>query len=447
MTQSRTSSPALLAVDRDLKIRTWSQSAEEMFGWTPAEALGQSAFDLLGCSFDQTGHWPIQDWQPCTFLSTKRHKNGSTFSLRVSFEPLHAGALADHGVMLLDREVVQAGEVEARYQSVVAAMQEGVVVQAADSTILSCNEAAERILGLTHDQLLGRTSLDPRWRAVHEDGSPFPGQSHPGVVTLRTGREMSGVVMGVHKTDGSVTWISINTTVIRSAAIEAPRTVVATFSDITRQKLAEEALRAQREQLQFVLQGANEGFWDWHVPSGRATFSERWVRMLGYEPGEIAGDYASWADLVHPDELPAVREVLDRHLRGELAFYDAEFRMRGKDGRWVWVLARGQVVERDADGRPLRATGTHSDTTARREAEEQLREALRRNEALVRELRAALDNVKVLSGLLPLCAWCKSVRNDAGYWEQIETYLSERTEARFTHGLCPSCSNQMLPGG
>ena len=55
--------------------------------------------------------------------------------------------------------------------------------------------------------------------------------------------------------------------------------------------------------------------------------------------------------------------------------------------------------------------------------------------------------MKVLSGLLPVCAWCKSVRNDAGYWEQIESYLSERTEARFTHGLCPNCSNQMLPGG
>lgn len=447
MTQSRTSSPALLAVDRDLKIRTWSQSAEAMFGWSSAEALGQSAFDLLGCSFDQTGHQPIQNWQPCTFQSTKRHKNGSTFSLRVSFEPLHAGALAGHGVMLLDREAVQAGEVEARYQSVVAAMQEGVVVQAADSAILSCNEAAERILGLSRDQLLGRTSFDPRWRTVHEDGSLFRPEEHPVVVTLRTGTELSGVVMGVHKPDGSVTWISINTTLIRSGASDAPRTVVVTFADITRQKLAEAGLRAQREQLQFVLQGANEGFWDWHVPSGRATFSERWVRMLGYEPGEIAGDYASWASLVHPDDLPGVREVLDRHLRGELAFYDAEFRMRSKDGRWVWVHARGQVVERDAAGRPLRATGTHSDTTARREAEDRLREALQRNEALVRELRTALDSVKVLSGLLPLCAWCKSVRNDAGYWEQIESYLSERTEARFTHGLCPSCSKQVLPGG
>lgn len=432
----------MLAVDRDLKIRTWSQSAEQLFGWSSEEALGQSAFDLLGCTFDQTGHPQIERWEACVFHSTKRHKDGRLLRLRVAFEPLH-GAEGDRGLMLLDREAAVLDEVESRHEAVIAAMQEGVVVQAADTTILACNAAAERILGLSADQMQGRTSLDPRWRAVHEDGSPFPGDTHPSVMSLRTGVPQSNVVMGVHKPDGSLTWISINTALMRAAEGHPPFAVACTFVDITAQRAQEARLREQEERLRLVLQGANDGFWDWHVPSGRATFSDRWLSMLGYSPGDVSADYETWASLLHRKDVPAVSEALGKHLRRETPFYEAEFRMRTKGGDWVWVLARGQVVERDGEGAPIRVTGTHTDITARREAEDRLREALSANEALVQELRTAIENVKQLRGLLPVCAWCKSVRNDQGYWEQIEVYLTEHTGASFTHGLCPVCSEKV----
>ncbi|HET8723663.1 MAG TPA: PAS domain-containing protein, partial [Anaeromyxobacteraceae bacterium] len=86
---------------------------------------------------------------------------------------------------------------EARHRSVLAAMSEGVVRQDASGAITDCNPAAERILGLAADQLAGRSSVDPRWRAVREDGSPFPGESHPAMVALRTGAPVRDVVMGV----------------------------------------------------------------------------------------------------------------------------------------------------------------------------------------------------------------------------------------------------------
>jgi PAS domain-containing protein len=114
--------------------------------------------------------------------------------------------------------------------------------------------------------------------------------------------------------------------------------------------------------------------------------------------------------------------------------------MFAKGGEWVWVLARGQVVERDDEGLPIRVTGTHTDITARRKTEDRLRQALSANEVLLKELRTAFENVKQLRGLLPVCAWCKSVRNDRGYWEQIEVYLTQHTGASFTHGLCPTCN-------
>jgi len=73
-------------------------------------------------------------------------------------------------------------------------------MQAVDGRVVTCNAAAERILGLTYDQLIGRTSVDPRWRAIHEDGSPFPGDTHPGMVALATGEGQKNVVMATNLT-------------------------------------------------------------------------------------------------------------------------------------------------------------------------------------------------------------------------------------------------------
>ena len=90
--------------------------------------------------------------------------------------------------------------------------------------------------------------------------------------------------------------------------------------------------------------------------------------MLGYEPDEIAPDYAGWETRVHPDDLDGARAALEAHLDQRTARYENEHRMRRKDGSWTWVLSRGQVVARDDSGRPLRMVGTHKDITARRVA-------------------------------------------------------------------------------
>ncbi len=139
--------------------------------------------------------------------------------------------------------------VEAKRQllTVFDVMAEGVVVQNRAGEILSCNEAASSILGLSDDQMRGRTSIDPRWRSVHEDGSDFPGSEHPAMRALQTGERQRNVVMGVHTPDGALTWISVNSLPSRlhDGVIEE---VVTTFHDITPIKRAAERM-AQQERL------------------------------------------------------------------------------------------------------------------------------------------------------------------------------------------------------
>lgn len=144
------------------------------------------------------------------------------------------------------------------------------------------------------------------------------------------------------------------------------------------------ALGAAREQLDLALRGADLGLWDWHIPSGKVTFNQRWAEMLGYRLDEIEPHVSSWERLVHPDDIPTINAALESHLKGETPHYESEHRMRHKDGHWIWILDRGKVMERAADGTPLRAVGTHLDVSERKTAEMRLRE----NEAVLQRAQA-----------------------------------------------------------
>ena len=141
---------------------------------------------------------------------------------------------------------------EERYRSVITTMAEGVVLQQADGRITACNASAERILGLSVQQMMGRTSIDPCWQTIHEDGTPFPGDDHSSMVTLRTGEPQSNTVMGIHKPDGTLTWILLNSQPLFRPSETKPYGVVTSFSDITKRKQAEVALRQQAEREQLI---------------------------------------------------------------------------------------------------------------------------------------------------------------------------------------------------
>lgn len=134
-------------------------------------------------------------------------------------------------------------ESEELYRSIIRAMAEGVVIQDSSGQILAGNESAEKILGLSLDQFSGRTSLDPRWKAIREDGSPFHGSEHPAMITLRTGKSLQNVIMGVHKINGELAWISINSQPIFGHSPDKPVLVVSTFVDITERRIWEDELK------------------------------------------------------------------------------------------------------------------------------------------------------------------------------------------------------------
>ncbi len=140
------------------------------------------------------------------------------------------------------RAVAQLTASEARYASLVAAMGDGVILRYADGTIEPCNAAATKILGLSADQLSGRTPVDGRWRTVHEDGSPFADSDHPAMTTLRTGETQRDVVVGIHRPDGTLIWTSVTTEPLVAPGETAPYAAICSISDITEHRADAAAL-------------------------------------------------------------------------------------------------------------------------------------------------------------------------------------------------------------
>lgn len=152
----------------------------------------------------------------------------------------------------------------------------------------------------------------------------------------------------------------------------------------------EVALRESEERLQLVLDGSNDGFWDWNIVTGEVKHSPRYAEMLGYRPEELEPHLRAWESLVHPEDRQRVLQALRDHWEGRVPQYESEQRMRTRSGEWKWILDRGKVVARDAEGNPVRMAGTHTDISQRRQAEEALRESEEKYRALAENLTDAV---------------------------------------------------------
>lgn len=133
-------------------------------------------------------------------------------------------------------------------------------------------------------------------------------------------------------------------------------------------------LRQSEERLKLALEGARDGVWDWDIRADERYLTPLWKGRLGLIHGERGFSYQEWLALIHPDDQPQVEQALRQHLDGATHDYHSEHRLRDADGHWIWVLDRGKVVERDADGHPQRAVGVYSDITDRKLVEKELRE-------------------------------------------------------------------------
>ena len=242
----------------------------------------------------------------------------------------------------------------------------GVAIVALDGRIVEANPMFASMLGYTTDDLETMTFMQ----------ISSPDDAAIGVETTRKVR--AGEAHSYHfekrymHKNGHPVWAQVAGSVISDERTGAPLYLVSQIEDIDARKKAAAAISEAETRWNFALASAGQGVWDLDLKNGRTYYSAIWKEMLGYADDELNGDPELWLGLLHPEDREKVEAADKAHLEGRAQFFEAEFRMRHKDGHWVWILDRGKALERDENGRAVRAIGTHTDITSIKKAEESL---------------------------------------------------------------------------
>ncbi|MGK7948310.1 MAG: PAS domain S-box protein [Xenococcaceae cyanobacterium] len=165
--------------------------------------------------------------------------------------------------------------------------------------------------------------------------------------------------------------------------------ICAAARDITERKKTEQALKESEFRWQLALRGANDGLWDWNVKTNEVFFSRRWKEMLGFADNEIDHTLEEWTKRVHPEDINWVTQLIQNHFARKTPFYISEHRVQCKDGSYKWILDRGQALW-DEKGNVVRMTGSHTDISARKRAEIQLKQERDFSNAIINTVGALI---------------------------------------------------------
>jgi PAS domain S-box-containing protein len=306
---------------------------------------------------------------------------------------------------------------------VLASMAEAIIVWSASQTVSGCNPAAEQIFGRPREQLLGLGAAELKGVLVDRSDHAIAPNDAPVARAFRSGEPVEDEI-GIRRATGERTWLRESCRLMRSEA-GALLGAVSTLVEVT-------ALRENSLRLQEIVAGANVGTWQLNRRTGEATRSDRWFELLQLERGDVEPTFVGLRARVHPDDAPQFDKIP--------AAWDAggpflvEVRLRTGGGEWKWCQIRGSTQLGDRS----QVSGVLVDVDRRKRTELALENALAENVRLVAELQATLSKVQALEGLLPICMYCKCIRDDDN-WVKLEQYISRRSRARFSHGICPGC--------
>lgn len=290
---------------------------------------------------------------------------------------------------------------EALFRSLFEFSPMAIFVEDEIGTVLDANPAACRLQKLTRSELVGQSVLElvpPAHRAEVE--RTFP-QWLSGSLETKQGetRASDGSVIPVEVLGTRIDYGGRPAVLLHVRDITARRDFEARLrlshdtmekrvvartaelaqlnthleAEIAERQRAEAALRESAERFEIVMRGTHDGVWDWNLMTNEIYFSRRWKTMLGYEYDEIEDRYAEWEKRMHPEDRERALTTIRSYLDGQLPAFELEHRLQHKDGGYRWILSRG-VALRDETGKPYRMAGSNVDLTARRAAEEELRQ-------------------------------------------------------------------------
>lgn len=312
----------------------------------------------------------------------------------------------------------------------------GVLLQDEHAKILFSNPMSLELLGLTEDQLLGKTSFDEDWKVLHEDGTDFPGSEHPVPRAIETLAPVKGEIMVVHRPlKRDWVWLKVDAIPLLDDKGKLIH-VICSFEDITSAKKAEKDLLTIRNQLQNLLDHSPAVTYSSKAVGdfGTTFVSENVKKLTGYEASDFTNYTGFWLNMIHPDDSKRVLDGL-KNIH-ELNEYGLEYRFKHKNGEYRWMQDQFLLI-RDERGNPIEIVGTWIDIDERKANDARIKDS----EKLLAESQKAAH----------VGSWEMDVRTNKIYWSdemyRIMGYKPQEfevTHKKFLSCIHPDDLNQVL---
>ena len=380
----QSSEDAIIGKTLDGTITSWNPAAERLYGWTAAEVVGRPITMLvppdrlteLGGSIDR-----LRRGERVSHHETVRvRKDGTRVDVSLTISPIRDAAGRLIGASKIARDITERKRweegrraSEARFRALVENSWDGVTLIDADGVIRYASPATTRVLGYTLGEYVGR----PGAEFVHPDDLP-----DAAAVLARVAAAPGGTLTLSYRyrhKDGSWRWVE--TAATNLLGDPEVRGIVLNSRDVTEARAAAAALRQSEEQHRALAESIPHLVWVYRPDGTPEYFNGRWSEYTGVGREELAA--GARPDVVHPDDLPGMREVWGRALRAGHR-YEIEYRLRRADGAYRWHIARAVPVLNE-EGQIVRWFGTCTDIHDRRQAEEE-------RSRLARHIRLLLES-------------------------------------------------------
>ena len=351
-----------------------SPAWERHFGYPPSEVLGKPFGPFVHPDDVQRCAEYLEEILTSGVSASSppyrvRHADGSWLWFRANGSRLktEGGELAlmavAHDITERKRAEEALRESEVRYRTLFDSMSDAFASVDMQGRIISFNQVFMDLLGRPREEIpcLSYEEITPaRWRDMES------GIIHEQVLK----RGYSDVYEKEYvRGDGTSVPVELKTFLTRDAQGN-PISMSAIIRDITDRKKMEEALQRSERRLFLAISATADAIWEWNLETGRTYYSPRWYEILGLNDSQLPMTFDVWKSLCHPQDYQSTLDRIQASITDSKGSgYTSEFRMRHRDGTWVWVLGRGNVVERDGEGRPRVMSGTNTDITDRKQAE------------------------------------------------------------------------------
>ena len=369
----------MFILDVDGKIIIANPVVEQSLGYTQTELKEMSIFDVHPPEKrDEITHiFNKMSMGQSSVCSIPLYKKNGEF-ISVETKAVSGKWDGKDTFYCISRDITERQKAETKLKmqsSAFEAFTLAIIITDIDGNIQWTNSSFSGLSGYTMSEIIGKTP-GQLVKSGKQDRAFYQTMWN----TILSGKVWSGELINKRK-DGSffTEELTITPVMDHTGAIAS---FIAIKIDITSRKEMELALKISEERWHFALEASGDGVWDLNLANSYFFVSDQCKIMLGYSVSEIENDLALWREFIYPDDLEISRNNFEKYLNGEAEFYLSEYRMRCKDGSYIWVHDRGKIIEWKTEGKPMRIIGTHKNITNRKLYEEQLKKGIEKEKEL-----------------------------------------------------------------